>query len=142
MENGFVALPVLPCFTPLSLFQSLSLSSHTVSPTEFPSRTCSAACETACQILRRHPALRMGRPWSPRIHHAFYHNVMCLFDTWHSSCTEFTSSSCPTGPQLLLLTLLLLSTHRSLAPPDLWRLLRSPLLSRLLRSPLLSRIKT
>ena len=80
--------------SPLSPFFSLSLSSHRVSPTQFPSRTCSAACLAARQVLRRPLALRMCGPFSTRIHHALCHHVMCLFDTWHSSRTEFTSSSC------------------------------------------------
>ena len=75
---------------------SVSVSSHRVSPTQFPSRTCSAACLAARQVLRRPLALRMCGPLSTRTHHAFCHHVMCLFDTWLSSCTEFTSSSsCP-----------------------------------------------
>ena len=66
-----------------------------VSPTQFPLRTCSVACLAARQVLRRPLALRMCGPLSTRTHHAFCHHVMCLFDTWLSSCTEFTSSSCP-----------------------------------------------
>ena len=121
-----VCLSVCGALLPFSPFcHSASSAPSRVSSTQFPLRTC-------C-------------PWSTRIHHAFCHHVMCLFDTWHSSCTEFTSSCClHPGPQLLslLLSSLLLSTHFSLAPPELWRLLRSPVLSRLLRSPVLSRLLT
>ena len=140
----------LPCLVCLSVCGSLlpfspfclSASSATtrVSPTQLPLRTCSAACLAARQVLRRPLALRMCGPWSTRIHKALCHHVMCLFDTWHSSCTEFTSSSCPPSPlglnYSLLLSSLHLSTHFSLAPPELWRLLRSLLLSCLLRSDL------
>ena len=80
-------------FSPFCLCASSTPSR--VSPTQLPLRTCSAACLAARQVLRRPLALRMCGPWSTRIHHAFCHHVMCLFDTWHSSCTEFTSSSCP-----------------------------------------------
>ena len=119
----------------LSPFFSLSLSSHQVSPTQFPSRTCSAACLAARQVLRRPLALRMCGPLSTRIHHALCHHVMCLFDTWHSSGSEFTSSSCspwafttpscppglslrfraPPGPQPLSLAQLVFPEHSLLS---------------------------
>ena len=115
-------LPFLPFF-------SLSFSSLQVSPTLFPSRTYSASCLAARQVLRRPLALRMCGPLSTRIHHALCHHVMCLFDTWHSSCTEFTSSSClswaPTSLSLSLAQFplpehsLLSHTSRALAPPAL-----------------------
>ena len=94
--------PVLSLFLSVSLLLPCShfcLSAFSapsrVSPNQFPLRTCSAACLAARQVLRCPLALRVCGPWSTRIHHAFCHHVMCLFDPWHLSCTELTSSSCP-----------------------------------------------
>ena len=43
------------------------------------------------QIRLRPRAVRMCGPLSTRIHHAFFHHVMCLFDTSLSSYIEFVS---------------------------------------------------
>ena len=100
--SGWLPSSFLP--SPVSLFFSYP---PWVSQTQLPSRTCSAACS----------------PLSTRIHHAFRHHVMCLFDTSFSSCIELatTHSSCVVralpGNQLLFLL--------SLAPPELSLLSRS-----------------
>ena len=70
---------------------------------------------TARQTRRLPLALRMCGPLSTRIHHALCHHVMCLFDTWHSSCTEFAFSCCPPGP-----------SPRPRAPPGLSLRYRAP----------------
>ena len=86
---GCLSLCFLLHFSP-----SASSAPSRVSPTQLPLRTCSAACLAARQVLRRLLALRMCGALSTRIHHALCHHVMCLFDTWHSSCTEFAFSCC------------------------------------------------
>ena len=76
----FLFFPISP---PLHLRQNCgSLSS---------SRACSAALLAARQIRRRPRAVRMCGPLSTRIHQAFFHHVICIFDTSFSSCIEFTS---------------------------------------------------
>ena len=86
----FFSLLVHPC----SHFSSSASSANFwVSSAQFPSRTCSTTCLTFHKVLHRPLALRMCGPLSTRIHYAFCSNVRCLFDTWLSSCIEFTSSS-------------------------------------------------
>ena len=79
-------LSFLPHFSP-----SASSARLRVSSTLSWSRACSAALLAARQIRRRPRAVRMCGPPSIRIHHAFFHHVMCLFDTSLSSCIEFVS---------------------------------------------------
>ena len=84
-------LPVVPCshfFLP-SVSSSASSAKRWVSPTPSLSRACSAALLAARQTRRRPRAVRMCGPLFTRIHHAFLHHVMCLFDTSFSSCIEF-----------------------------------------------------
>ena len=78
-------LSFLPHFSP-----SASSAKLWVSSTLSSSRACSAALLAARQIRRRPRAVRMC-PLSTRIHHAFLHHVMCLFDTSFSSYIEFVS---------------------------------------------------
>ena len=86
-----VLLSVLSVF-PCSRF-SLSL------PATFPvSRTSCAAFVAARHTLRRSRAVCRCGPLLTRTHHALCHHVMCLFDTWLSSCSEFTSSRAFTSP--------------------------------------------
>ena len=103
MQRAFVELSGLSVsLFPSHFSPSASSAPSRVSPTQLPLRTCSAACLAARQVLRRLLAVRMCGPLSTRIHHALCHHVMCLFDTWHSSCTEFPFSCClHPGPQLL-----------------------------------------
>ena len=121
----------LPCLVCLSVCllphfsRSASSARRGASPAPSSSRACSAALLAARQTRRLPLALRMCGPLSTRIHHALCHHVMCLFDTWHSSCTEFafsccppwafTSLSCPPGPQLLFLAQLVLPEHSLLS---------------------------
>ena len=87
------SLLVLPCshfFLP-RFSPSASSARLWVSSTPSLSRACSAALLAARQIRRRPRAVRMCGPLSTRIHHAFLHHVMCLFDTSCSSCIEFVS---------------------------------------------------
>ena len=66
----------------LSHFSHFASSArHRISSTMSPSRAHSAALLAARQTRRRPLALRMLDPSSIRIHHAFLHHVMCLFDT-------------------------------------------------------------
>ena len=76
------AFPVLPFFLPFSLF-SVTLPTGSLRPSfrRGPGRPLAWLLARFC-------------PLSTRIHHALCHHVMCLFDTWHSSGSEFTSSSC------------------------------------------------
>ena len=60
-----------------------------ISSTQSPSRACSAALLAARRSCAFPLALRMLDPSSMRIHHAFLHHVMCLFDTSFSSCIGF-----------------------------------------------------
>ena len=86
-------LPVVPCspfFLP-PVSPSASSAKLWVSPTPSLSRACSAALLAARQIRGRPRAVRMCGPLSTRIHHAFFHHVMCLFDTSLSSYIEFVS---------------------------------------------------
>ena len=91
----------LPCLVCLSVCllphfsRSASSARRWASPAPSSSRACSAALLAARQTRRLPLALRMCGPLSTRIHHALCHHVMCLFDTWHSSCTEFAFSCCP-----------------------------------------------
>ena len=111
----------LPCLICLSvcLFPPFSRSASSArgraSPAPSSSRACSAALLAARQTRRLPLALRMCGPLSTRIHHALCHHVMCLFDTWHSSCTEFAFSCCPPGP-----------SPRPRAPPGLSLRYRAP----------------
>ena len=91
--HGLFCLSLLSCLP----FSPSASSAVKVSSTQQLSRTCSAALLASRQIRRRPRAVRMCGPLSTRIHHAFRHHVMCLFDTWLSSfaCTEFKSSSTP-----------------------------------------------
>ena len=81
-------------------FSPSASSAIWVSSTQPLSRACSAALLAARQIRRRSRAVRMCGPVSTRIHQAFLHHVMCLFDKSFSSCVEFafffasTHSSC------------------------------------------------
>ena len=54
-------------------------------------RAISRAALLPARHVRRWPrAVRMCGPFSTRIHSFRYH-VMCLFDTWLSTCSEFSS---------------------------------------------------
>ena len=86
----------LGCLVCLSLSRSPFLSlclfgEARVLSTLSSSRACSAAILAARQIRRRRRDVRMCGPPSTRIHHAFFHHVMCLFDTSLSTCIEFIS---------------------------------------------------
>ena len=70
-----------------------------VSPTQFPSRTCSVACLTARLALCMCGTMRCA-------------TNMCMFDTWHSLGCEFTSSSC--SPWAFTSSL---GLHFALVPP-------------------------
>ena len=124
---------------------SVSLSFHLtrVSPTQLPSRTCSAICLAARQVLRRSLALRM---WSivnsdppcisPPRHVSIRHIVIFLllhFNAFFLRCHLFFFS------MFFFSDFLARSEHSllSLAPPEPLLLSLSPLfLMRLLRSPL------
>ena len=70
---------LLPHFSPPGLFDPVV------------TMTCSAAFLAARHVRRRPRAVRMCGPLFTRIHQAFLHHVMCLFDTSFSSCIEFVS---------------------------------------------------
>ena len=102
----------LPCLICLSVCllahfsRSASSARRWASPAPSSSRACSAALLAARQTRRLLLALRMCGPLSARIHHALCPHDMCLFDTWHSSCTEVAFSCCPLGLHLALVPLL------------------------------------
>ena len=79
-----VLLSVFPC-------SRFSLSLHGTFPV---SRTSCAALVAARHTLRRSRAVCKCGPLLTRTHHALCHHVMCLFDTWLSSCSEFTFFPC------------------------------------------------
>ena len=83
------------CSVFLSFLHHFSLSASSaklwVSSTLSSSRACSAPLLAARQIRRRPCAVCKCGPLSTRIHHAFFHHIICLFDTSFSSCIEFTS---------------------------------------------------
>ena len=90
VQSVFTALFVLSLSSFFLHFSpSVSLAKLWVSSTLSSSRACSAALLAARQIRRRPRAVRMCGPLSTRIHHAFLHHVMCLFDTSFSSYIEF-----------------------------------------------------
>ena len=95
VQSVFTALFVLflPCSHVFLLHFSLSVSLAGLwaSSTLSSSRACSAALLATRQVRRRSRAVRMCGLLSTRIHQAFLHHVMCLFDTSFSSCVEFTS---------------------------------------------------
>ena len=73
------------------------------SPVCSVSRVSCAALVAARHALRRHRAVRRCGPLSTRIHQAFRHHVMCVFDTSLSLCVWFTSySSSLRSPRALL----------------------------------------
>ena len=74
----------------LSLLSFLPFS-PSASSAVWVSSTLSSS-RAARQTRRRPRAVRMCGPLSTRIHHAFFHHVMCLFDTSFSSFVEFTSA--------------------------------------------------
>ena len=84
------------CNVLLALLSLLPVSHFSLSPSEaFPvSRTSCAALVAARHTFRRSRAVRKCGPLLTRTHHALCHHVMCLFDTWLSSCSEFASSPC------------------------------------------------
>ena len=91
------ALHCLVCLSPFLLPHvppSASSAGLRVSSTLSSSRACSTALLAARQIRRRPHAVRVCGPLSTRIH-AFFHHVMCLFDT-SFSCIEFVSFFAPT----------------------------------------------
>ena len=86
---------LLPHVSPSASSGKLCLSSFS------SSGACSAALQAARHVRRRHRSVRMFCPFSTRIHHAFRHHVMCLFDTWLSSCSEFSSFFSSPSPSIL-----------------------------------------
>ena len=84
------------CNVLLALLSLLPVSHFSLSPpATFPvSRTSCAALVAARHTLRRSRAVRRCGPLLTRTHHALCHHVMCLFDTWLSSCSEFAFSPC------------------------------------------------
>ena len=113
----------LPHFSP-----SASSVKLWVSSTLSLSRACSAALLAVRQTHRRPRAVLMCGPLSTQIHQAFFHHVMCLFDTsfsrtesvsffssTHSSCVVI--SSFPSWPSRTLL--LAHEPSFLLAPPAL-----------------------
>ena len=139
------ALHCLVCLSPFLPHVSPSASSAKlwVSSTLSSSRACSAALLAARQIRRRPRAVRMCGPPSTRIHHAFFHHVVCLFDT--SLSTYVVISSFPSYPLLGLNfsfffpSLLMSSRFVSLALPEpLLLSLALPEFSLLLAPPALS----
>ena len=84
------------CKVLLSVLSVFPCSRFSLSPpASFPvSRTSCAALVAARHTLRRSRAVRRCGPLLTRTHHALCHHVMCLFDTWLSSCSEFESSPC------------------------------------------------
>ena len=116
VQSVLTALSSLSVCFLLHFSRSASSARRWASPAPSSSRACSAALLAARQTRRLPLALRMCGPLSTRIHHALCHHVMCLFDTWHSACTEFAFSCCLLGLHLALVPLPGLS-HRSRAPP-------------------------
>ena len=84
------------CNVLLALLSLLPVSHFSLSPSEtfLVSRASRAALVAARHALRRSRAVFKCGPLSMRIHHAFRHHIMCLSDTWLSSCSEFESSLC------------------------------------------------
>ena len=84
------------CKVLLSVLSVFPCSRFSLSPpATFPvSRTSCAALVAARHTLRRSRAVCRCGPLLTRTHHALCHHVMCLFDTWLSSCSEFASSPC------------------------------------------------
>ena len=85
VQSVFTALSNLSVCLLHHFSRSASSARRWASPAPSSSRACSAALLAA----------RQTRRLATRIHHALCHRVMCLFDMWHSSCTEFAFSCCP-----------------------------------------------
>ena len=84
------------CKVLLSVLSVFPCSRFSLSPPAFfpVSRISCAALVAARHTLRRSRAVRRCGPLLTRTHQALCHHVMCLFDTWLSSCNEFESSPC------------------------------------------------
>ena len=81
------------CKVLLSLLSVFPCSRFSLSPpaTRSVSRASRAALVAARHTFRRPRAVRRCGPLSVRTHQASLHHVMCLFDTFISSCIEFVS---------------------------------------------------